>query len=76
MQTLRAGTTQRTLSATAGQNGRGVFVTPRGGAVARRSRQKATLDAFRRTVSEALRAGHSLATLRELLLDESTRKSA
>jgi len=41
-----------------GRNGLGVFVAGRAPAIARAARRKATLDAFRRALEEALRAGH------------------
>ncbi|HEX5137936.1 MAG TPA: GntR family transcriptional regulator [Planctomycetota bacterium] len=43
-----------------GRNGLGVFLTARGPAVARRMRERATLDAFARAAAEALRAGHTM----------------
>ena len=45
------------LGAVEGQNGRGVFVTERGRAIARQARLGTTLAAFRRATHEALRAG-------------------
>ena len=50
-----------------GRNGSGVYVTPRGPALARALRRRATLDAFRRAAREALRAGHAVQALRETL---------
>ena len=50
-----------------GQNGRGVFVTPAGPAIAREKRQASTLDALVHTAREALRAGHDHQTLIELI---------
>lgn len=46
------------VGAVEGRNGRGVFVTEDGPAVARRLREQATLDAFVRAARAALRAGH------------------
>ncbi len=63
------------LGVVAGQNGRGVFVTPRGPRIARARRRASTLTALRRALAEALRAGHDPADLRRLL-DEETRRSA
>ena len=63
------------LGVVAGQNGRGVFVTREGPRIARASRRASTLAAVRRTLAEALRAGHDPADLRRLL-DEETRRSA
>ena len=46
------------LGVVEGRNGRGVYVTGKGPAIARRLREQATLDAFRRAAAEAVRAGH------------------
>lgn len=46
------------LGVVEGRNGRGVFVTKKGPVIARRLREQATLDAFRRAAAEAVRAGH------------------
>lgn len=51
------------LGVVAGENGRGVFVTPEGPARARELRRAATLAAFERALGEALRAGHDLEDL-------------
>jgi len=53
------------LGVVAGQNGRGVFVTPAGPGIARRLRRAHTLAAFERALDEALRAGHELDELLE-----------
>ena len=50
-----------------GRNGRGVFVTPQGPAIARAMRVKATLDEFRRAAMAAVRAGHDPDALRAVL---------
>ncbi len=55
------------LGAVKGQNGRGVFVTEEGPAIARAQRQASTLDALELAAQEALRAGHSPAALLELI---------
>ncbi|MCR9248159.1 MAG: GntR family transcriptional regulator [bacterium] len=55
------------LGATAGRNGSGVYVTENGPNVARGIRLTETIDAFRVAVSQALRAGHDAAVLREML---------
>ena len=52
------------LGVAVGRNGAGVFVTPRGPALARRARQQATLAAFAAAAREALRAGHDADALR------------
>ena len=60
-----------------GQNGRGVFVTAAGVAIARKARQGTTLDAFARAASAALRAGHAPEKLLEILQRErKSRRSA
>ena len=50
-----------------GRNGRGVFVTHDGPQIARAARTTATLDAYKRAVAEALRAGHPAAALRKVI---------
>ncbi|MEZ6003794.1 MAG: GntR family transcriptional regulator [Planctomycetota bacterium] len=55
------------LGAVQGQNGRGVFVTDAGPAVAARERSASTLEAARQALEEALRAGHDPQSLRALL---------
>ena len=50
-----------------GRNGRGVFVTGQGPAIARGLRVKATLAAYKRAVAEALRAGHDANALRMVI---------
>lgn len=55
------------LGVVAGRNGLGVFVTDGGPDVARAERGRATLVAFARAASEALRAGHDMESLREAL---------
>ena len=55
------------LGAVKGQNGRGVFITDEGPAIARSERQASTLNALEVAAQEALRAGHSPAALLELL---------
>jgi len=47
------------LGVIAGENGRGVFITPGGPAIARELRRGETLAAFERAFREALRAGHA-----------------
>ena len=64
------------LGVVRGQNGLGVFVTPRGPALARDERTDATLSAFRRAAREAVRAGHAARELVAILSDISKRKSA
>jgi len=65
------------LGVTLGRNGRGVFITPEGPAIARDQRLEATRAAFRRALAEALRAGHDPIELERLLLDaQDKRKSA
>ena len=51
------------LGVVAGENGRGVFVTPQGPAIARELRAAQTLSAYERALGEALRAGHALEDL-------------
>lgn len=51
------------LGVVAGENGRGVFVTRAGPAIARELRAAQTLAAFERALGEALRAGHALEDL-------------
>jgi len=51
------------MGAVRGQNGRGVFVTDEGPAIARETRRAATRIAFERVTHEALRAGHDLEEL-------------
>jgi len=63
------------LGIVAGQNGRGVFITPEGPDLARERRRASTLVALKKALSEALRAGHDLADLQRLLEGE-TRRSA
>ena len=46
-----------------GENGRGSFLTPQAPAVARRERNASTLAAFRAATLDALRAGHTPASL-------------
>lgn len=55
------------LGVVKGQNGRGVFITEEGPAIARSQRQQSTLQALELAAQEALRAGHSPAALRELI---------
>jgi GntR family transcriptional regulator len=55
------------MGVVAGRNGLGVFVTDKGPAVARRVRERATLEAFARAAAEALRAGHAIEDLLERL---------
>jgi len=50
-----------------GRNGRGVFVTGQGPALARDMRVQATFAAFKRAVAEALRAGHAADGLRAVI---------
>ena len=57
------------LGVVEGRNGLGVFVTPEGPRLARGQRDEATLRAFERAALEAMRAGHSAAALRDLVLD-------
>jgi DNA-binding transcriptional regulator YhcF (GntR family) len=51
------------LQVVEGRNGLGVFVTDKGPAVARGLRKQATLEAFARAATEALRAGHTVDAL-------------
>ena len=51
------------LGVIAGENGRGVFVTPEGPGRARELRRDHTLAAFEQALREALRSGHSLEAL-------------
>ena len=51
------------LGVVAGENGRGVFVTPQGPARARELRRAATLAAYERALAEALRSGHDIEEL-------------
>src|SRR5687768_6672630 len=51
------------LGVVAGENGRGVFVTPQGPARARELRRAATLAAYERALGEALRSGHDIEEL-------------
>ncbi|MEM8883824.1 MAG: GntR family transcriptional regulator [Planctomycetota bacterium] len=51
------------LGAVEGRNGRGVFVTPEGPAIARRLRFESTLEEFRRAARAAHRAGHDPSAL-------------
>ena len=51
------------LGVVAGENGRGVFVTPAGPRIARELRRQRTLEGFERALGEALRAGHSIEAL-------------
>ena len=55
------------LGVVEGRNGRGVYVTDQGPAIARGLRTRATLAAFERAVAEALRAGHAPDELRGVL---------
>jgi GntR family transcriptional regulator len=65
------------MDAVVGRSGRGVFVTAEGPRVARAARHAATLAAFRRAASEALRAGHETRTLQAVLHEETgTRETA
>ena len=50
-----------------GRNGRGVFVTAQGPAIARGMRVRSTLDDFRRAAMAALRAGHDREALQAVL---------
>jgi DNA-binding transcriptional regulator YhcF (GntR family) len=50
-----------------GQNGRGVFVTAEGPKRACALRQRATLDAVRAAIAEALRAGHSPSAMADVV---------
>jgi len=56
-----------TLGVVAARNGLGVFVTDEGPGIARDARGQRTLDAFRRAAAEALRAGHALDTLTDII---------
>ena len=47
------------LGVVAGENGRGVFITPSGPRLARELRRRHTLESFERALREALRAGHA-----------------
>ncbi|MDH3591488.1 MAG: GntR family transcriptional regulator [Planctomycetota bacterium] len=58
------------LGVVTGRNGRGVFVTEDGRAIARERRERATLAAFARAAAVALRAGHDLDTLQDALTRE------
>ena len=49
------------------RNGLGVFVTDQGPAIATAARSRATLDAFGRAAMEAMRAGHDLQALLDIL---------
>ena len=49
------------------QSGRGVFITPRGPALARKQRRAETLAVLERALEEALLAGHDIQALRKLL---------
>jgi GntR family transcriptional regulator len=51
------------------RSGSGVFVAEEGSARARRARAPITLRAFRRAAEEALRSGHSLSQLEEILFE-------
>ena len=51
------------LGVIAGENGRGVFITPSGPRIARELRRQQTLASFERALHEALRAGHSVENL-------------
>ena len=51
------------LGVVAGENGRGVFITPNGPRLARELRRRQTLESFERALREALRAGHAPETL-------------
>jgi GntR family transcriptional regulator len=65
------------LGATEGVNGRGVFVTLRGPELALAARRATTLDALRRVLAEALRAGHTYEDVQRLLKEEAwSRRSA
>jgi GntR family transcriptional regulator len=61
------------LGVVEGRNGRGVFLTGRAAGIARRRRRKSTLDTFRRSLVEALRAGHDPAELLAIVQEESAR---
>ena len=52
------------LGVVAGRNGSGVFVCEGGAFTARELRRAATIEAFERAASEALRAGHDAEELR------------
>ena len=55
------------LGVVRGENGRGVFVTEEGPALARKQRLAETLEALERALELALRAGHSSAVLERVL---------
>jgi len=55
------------LGVVVGQNGRGVFVSEEGPAIAQSLRRQATLAAFRQALTEALRAGHPVEVLADLV---------
>ena len=61
-----------TLGALRTRNGLGVFVTEAAPSIARKLRARATLEAFERAASEALRAGHDIAGLLDLLREAAT----
>ncbi len=58
------------LGVVRGENGRGVFVQEEGPERARELRRAETLDSFHRAALEALRSGHSLEDLLDLLKRE------
>lgn len=65
------------LGATEAVNGVGVFVTLRGPEVALAARRATTLEALRRVLAEALRAGHTFEDVQRLLKEEAwSRRSA
>ena len=64
------------LGVAQGRNGRGVFITSEGPRIARAERRDATLAAFQRAASEAVRAGHSPVELERFLNGLKVRKSA
>ncbi len=64
------------LGVAKGRNGRGVFITPEGPAIAENARSEATLAKFRRAAFEAIRAGHDKSELARLLLEVQKRKTA
>ncbi len=55
------------LGVVVGENGRGVFVTPDGPRIARELRRARTLADFRQALQAALRAGHTVERLLELI---------
>ena len=61
---------------TEGRNGSGVFVTAAGPAIARQERKRATLDAVRRAIKAALRAGHDGGAIEGLVARMGAEESA